>query len=349
MTMPSGGTPPGALAPGGFAAWQAMTEADAKTMMAGGTKGAFGGAQNAFRASIQIPLAQQVIIANDHEARLSAMQDTIDQMTARGKAVVLSSSGWYYPPPGLVQLTLAGIGSGAGGAAGQWNLIGTGRFGGGGGGGGGYNEIPIVAALFPKTGDVFDPIRVDMYLAGNGGSGSGSPGGGGGNIIFGANLSKPYATFQGGVGGLTSTGAYGGGGDGGFGMIPGGKGGSGARLVEDVNTAATNGSSSFASEKYAGGGGGGGGGGRSNSPQGGIGGNGVGTAGGQVNQPGESPHPAMAVGAGGGGGSGNESTSGGIGGFPGGGGAGGFGGTMGTASAGGKGGEAKLYIFEEMS
>lgn len=312
--------------------------------------GGFGSLFAAITGTVNDSYVRDLPIITDHTAQLSAQATAIEQMTARGKAVVFSQSGWYYPPKDLVTLRIVGIGAGAGGAAGQWNLVGTGRNGGGGGGGGGYQEIEITAAFLPKTGDDFDPIRVDMFLAGNGGVGSETPGGGGGNIIFGANLSIPYATFQGGVGGVTASSVRGGGGIGGLGMVPGGKGGDGARLDGDSNNLpATNGTSSFASERFMGGGGAGGGGGRSNSTSGGFGGNGVGTAGGIGNQAGVSPHPAMSIGAGGGGGSSGESSNGGAGGFPGGGGGGGFGGTMGTASAGGPGGQPKLYCYEEMN
>lgn len=311
-----------------------------------GILGGFASVIDAIFGTVNDNYVRDLPIITNHTAQLSEQATAIEQMTARGKAVPFSQSGWYYPPKDLVTLRLIGIGAGAGGAAGQWNLGAGGRFGGGAGGGGGYSEIEIIAALLPKTGDTFDPIRVDIYLAGNGGSGSEAPGVAGGNIIFGANLAKPYATFQGGVGGMTATNSNGGGGAGGFGMVPGGTGGGGARSNLDEYPGAPGGSS-FASERYMGGGGGGGGGSGFIEPAG-LGGNGVGTAGGLPNQPGGSPHPAMAIGAGGGGGSNSQSSSGGAGGFPGGGGAGGHGGLT-AASSGGKGGEAKLYCFEEMS
>src|SRR5690606_2473570 len=122
----------------------------------------------------------------------------------QGLAITFISSGWWNPPRTLVYADLIGIGAGAGGAGGTWNLTNVNRKGGGAGGGGGEIHFRIYAALLPKTGDHFDPIRVDMYLAGDGGAGGNSPGsgGGGGNVIFGANLSTPIVTFQGGVGGL---------------------------------------------------------------------------------------------------------------------------------------------------
>lgn len=313
----------------------------------------FGGLLNGFpnllagiTGTVNDNYVRDLPIITNHTAQLSEQAEAIAQMTARGRAVPFSQSGWYYPPKDLVTLRLIGIGAGAGGAAGKWNLGAGGRFGGGGGGGGGYSEIEITAAFLPKTGDTFDPIRVDIYLAGNGGSGSEAPGGGGGNIIFGANLAKPYAEFQGGLGGRTATNTDGGGGPGGFGMVPGGYGGGGARSNLDEYPGGPGGSS-FASERYAGGGAGGGGGSGFIQPAG-LGGNGVGNAGGLPNQPGESPHPAMAVGAGAGGGSNNQSNNGGAGGFPGGGGGGGHGGLT-AASPGGPGGQAKLYCYEEMN
>lgn len=302
----------------------------------------FGTADNSYVANL-------AIITN-HTAQLSEMRDSIEQMTARGRAVVFETSGWYQPPEGLVTLRLGGMGAGAGGAAGAWNLVPANQRGGGGGGGGGYSEIEITAALLPKTGGVFDPIRVDIFLAGNGGTGSGGAGGGGGNVIFGANLATPYATFQGGTGGLVSTLSSGGGGTGGFGMIPGGVGGGGARDDGDtVGHLGQPGGNSYATERYIAGGGGGGGGGRNSQP-GGFGGNSVGAAGGTSSgQAGVSPHPAMAIGGGGGAG-GTTSTPGGAGGYPSGGGGGGYAQlTAGSVTAGGKGGEAKLYVYEEMN
>lgn len=312
-----------------------------------------GGYPNVLQAifgTVTNPYVEALPIITNHTAQLSEMRDSIDQLTARGRAELFESTGLYYPPEGLVTCRLVGIPAGAGGAAGQWNLLGTNQRGGGGGGGGGYAEIPIAASLFPKTDGVFDPIRIDIFLAGNGGAASEAPGWAGGNIVFGANLAEPYATFQGGVGGMTAgTGVNnGGGGAGGFGMVPGGAGGGGARLdSEGVSIAATPGGSSFASERYMGGGGAGGGGTRgSGTPA--NGGNSVGTAGGNPGMPGQSPHRAMPVGAGGGGG-GYNGQKGGGGGFPGGGGGGGYGGFNTNFIEGGKGGEARLYIFEEMS
>ena len=212
MTTPGISAPDGAYVVGSRYG-QDVTAESAKALATGGARGAFGGAQNAFKTNGK-SLSEQLLIINDHTAQLSEQAEAIAQMTARGMAVPFSQSGWYYPPKDLVTLRLVGIGAGAGGAAGEWNLGAGGRFGGGGGGGGGYSEIEITAAFLPKTGENFDPIRVDIYLAGNGGSGSEAPGGGGGNIIFGANLAKPYATFQGGVGGMTATNSNGGGGAG---------------------------------------------------------------------------------------------------------------------------------------
>ena len=73
MTMPSGGNPPGSLAPGGFAAWQAMTEADAKNQMAGGVRGSFGNAQDEFRTNIKNPMGQQQI-------ELAGLQDRTQKL-----------------------------------------------------------------------------------------------------------------------------------------------------------------------------------------------------------------------------------------------------------------------------
>lgn len=341
MTMPSGGAPPGALAPGGFAAWQAMTEADAKTMMAGGTKGAFGGAQNAFKTN-GIPLSQQLLIINDHTAQISEIRETVEAQILQGLAITFISSGWWNPPRTLVYADLIGIGAGAGGAGGTWNLTNVNRKGGGAGGGGGEIHFRIYAAFLPKTGDDFDPIRVDMYLAGNGGTGGNSPGpgGGGGNIIFGANLSTPIVTFQGGVGGLTN----GTGGLGGYGMIPGGKGGNGGSIDGDaVKTHAEPGGSSSSAYSFSGGGGGGGGGDIEGNGTPGSGGNGVASAGGTNGAAGQSPNPIIAAGAGGG--AGANGGNGGAGGFPAGGGGGGYGGRL-SSTSGGKGGEAKLYVVE---
>ncbi|MCQ4148659.1 DUF7257 domain-containing protein [Rhodococcus qingshengii] len=57
MTSPSGGIPAGALVPGSFASWQAMTESDAKAQMSGGALFAFGKAQGKFKTEIKDPLA----------------------------------------------------------------------------------------------------------------------------------------------------------------------------------------------------------------------------------------------------------------------------------------------------
>ncbi len=228
MTNP-GPNPDGTLTgAGGIAAWGQENSTNWKNSLGQGVINSAQGIGN-FGVGTRQSLDDQLAIITNHTAQLSEQAAAIEQMTARGKAVVFSQSGWYYPPKDLVTLRLIGIGAGAGGAAGKWNLGAGGRFGGGGGGGGGYSEIEITAAFLPKTGDTFDPIRVDIYLAGNGGSGSEAPGVGGGNIIFGANLAKPYAEFQGGLGGRTATNTDGGGGPGGFGMVPGGYGGGGAR------------------------------------------------------------------------------------------------------------------------
>ncbi|MFF1946894.1 hypothetical protein ACFVWF_32675, partial [Rhodococcus qingshengii] len=54
-------------------------------------------------------------IITNHTAQLSEQAEAIAQMTARGRAVPFSQSGWYYPPKDLVMLRLIGIGAGAGG------------------------------------------------------------------------------------------------------------------------------------------------------------------------------------------------------------------------------------------
>ncbi|MCD2153487.1 hypothetical protein LQL77_07155 [Rhodococcus cerastii] len=77
MSMPSGGTPAGALAPGGFAAWQAMTEADAKNQMAGGVRGSFGNAQDEFRTNIKNPLGQQQLELAGLQSRTQKLEGVI--------------------------------------------------------------------------------------------------------------------------------------------------------------------------------------------------------------------------------------------------------------------------------
>lgn len=77
MTMPSGVTPAGSLAPGGFAAWQAMTESDAKNQMAGGVRTSFGNAQNEFHTNLNNPLAAQQADLASLQSRTQVLEGVI--------------------------------------------------------------------------------------------------------------------------------------------------------------------------------------------------------------------------------------------------------------------------------
>lgn len=74
MTSPSGGIPAGALVPGSFASWQAMTEADAKAQMSGGALFAFGKAQGKFKTEIKDPLGvtQETAMTAVNDAAVAA-------------------------------------------------------------------------------------------------------------------------------------------------------------------------------------------------------------------------------------------------------------------------------------
>ncbi|MHD0300092.1 hypothetical protein RCF19_29735 [Rhodococcus qingshengii] len=291
-------------------------------------------------------IAQMDVISN-HEARLSANEEAIRQSILQGEAVAFESSGWWKPPRNLVYAELIGVAAGAGGAGGKWNVAPTGQRGGSGGGGGGEKHLDGITRLYaeflPKTGDDYDWIQVSMFLAGLGG-GNDSPGGSGGNIIFGSNLPQPLVVFEGGFGAAVGDSIPAVSGNGGSGMIPGGRGGYGAQTPQS-GSGGTNGSGSISPYSFAGGGGGGGGGACSNFNSAGTGGGGVATTGGGPGQSGVAPNRIIAAGGSGGGGARNASEPGGAGGFPGGGGGGGFGGAT-SSSNGGKGGEAKLWVIE---
>ncbi|OQM82007.1 hypothetical protein [Rhodococcus sp. 66b] len=324
MTMPSGGNPPGSLAPGGFAAWQAMTEADAKTMMAGGTKGAFGGAQNAFRFSIQSPLAEQIAITNSHEIEITQLKDAYRQMILQGEALVFTTPGVYYPSEGIVSVDLILIGAGGGGGGGKWDTQIGNRQGGSGGGGGGEITATIPANLLPSS------VSITIYQAGVGG-GREAAGSGGGNVLFGN-----YLIAGGGQGGLGGNGNDHPTPAGGSGLIGGGLGGVGGFTP---NTAG--GWSNYPGELRGGGGGGGGA-----SSIGGIGGTGGASPGGLPGLNGTAPAEIIATGGGGGGGGYFGSLNGGNGAHPGGGGGGGMGGGINQTGNGGNGGMGKLFIIE---
>lgn len=334
MTMPSGGTPPGALAPGGFAAWQAMTEADAKTMMAGGTKGAFGGAQNAFKTN-GVPLSQQLETINDHTQQITELREEFEQGTIWGVARTFTGNGTYLASPGTVRVEVIIVGGGAGGAMAAWYLSNSGSHAGGGGGGGETHFTIPGSLLFDANGAPI-PIPVIIGAGGQGGQVTRYPGNGGGNT------SIQDIVVGGGQGGLWTTAAYSGG-DGGFGMIRGGRGGSYAYQVgEEAPVGANNGGDSISPYDMHGGGGGGG----SGTLPGGAGGASPGGNSGHWN--GYPPSTLLATG--GGGGRGSNVNSGGYAGHgaaPGGGGGGGAGAnTEGALAKGGNGGQGIAWFIE---
>ncbi|MCJ0906215.1 hypothetical protein [Rhodococcus sp. ARC_M6] len=76
--MPGGGSPAGSLGPGGFAAWQAMTESDAMSQMSGGVKSKFGNAQDEFKINLKNPIEEirdGQLDLNNEVGLLSPLQD----------------------------------------------------------------------------------------------------------------------------------------------------------------------------------------------------------------------------------------------------------------------------------
>ncbi|WP_164873374.1 glycine-rich domain-containing protein [Rhodococcus xishaensis] len=359
MTAPDGGSHDDALAPGGFAAWQAMTEDDVRAKQRELLDGYIGAQDNLMgqggilrgfeniRAAIENLVSSDYVgdlsIIRDHSGRVENMEALIDQMILQGNATKYEGNNEFTPSPGVVSLELILIGGGGGGGAGKGATLGPGRVGGGGGGGGGEVHATIPAVLLEKNADgVYDPIRVEIGVGGEGGQSAGDHGHGGGDTVFG-----DYLTAGGGGGGIGgSTSILPAGGDSGAGMIPGGVGGYGA--VYGEGPAFPGGHSTSPYALYGGGGGGGGGATDdpgNNVPQsGGIGGISAGGAGGGGD--GAKPNKIIATGGGGGGG-GTYSARGGHGGFPAG--AGGGGGTHSSYVRGGNGANGLVFVIERMA
>lgn len=342
MTTPSGESAVGALGPGGFAAWQAMTEADAKAIMSGGAKAKFSGAQNAFKTN-GVPLSQQLEIINDHTAQIDELRAEFEQTTIWGTARTFTSNNTYLASPGTVRVEVVMVGAGGGGAMGKWFALNADQ-GGGSGGGGGENHFTIPGSLlFDSSGDPI-PIPIIVGAGGEGGQVTENPGTGGGNTVI------KDITAGGGVGGLFHTGMYSGG-AGGTGMIPGGRGGTSYYTDGSTNFSPTAGGNSVSPYDLHGGGGGGGGGGSGSffGGQGQFGGAG-GVSSGGINAHWDGYPPSTLLTTGGGGGRGANTNSGGTAGHgavPGGGGGGGGGANSAAGLAkGGNGGQGIIWLIE---
>lgn len=323
MTTPGISAPDGAYVVGSRYG-QDVTAESAKALATGGARGAFGGAQNAFRFNIQSPLAEQIAITNSHEVEITQLKDAYRQMILQGEALVFTTPGVYYPSEGIVSVDLILIGAGGGGGGGKWDLQVGYRQGGSGGGGGGEITASIPANLLPSS------VNITIYQPGVGG-GREAAGSGGGNVLFGN-----YLIAGGGQGGLGGNGNNHPTPAGGSGLIGGGFGGVGGFTPNP-----TGGWSNYPGELRGGGGGGGGG-----SFTGGTGGTGGASPGGLPSQNGTSPATIIATGGGGGGGGWDGNLTGGHGGNPGGGGGGGMGGGFDQTGNGGNGGMGKLFIIE---
>lgn len=323
MTTPGISAPDGAYVVGSRYG-QDVTEESAKALATGGARGAFGGAQNAFRFNIQSPLAEQIAITNSHEVEIGQIKEAVRQMLLQGEALRYSTNQVYYPSEGIVSVDLILIGAGGGGGGGKWDTQIGNRQGGSGGGGGGEITATIPAHFLPAS------VPITIYAPGVGGGREGA-GTGGGNVMFG-----PYLIATGGQGGLGGNGNDHPRPIGGSGLIAGGYGGIGGFTPDPVG-----GWSNYPGELR-----GGGGGGAAGTNFGAVGGTGGASPGGQPGMNGTAPPEFIATGGGGGGGGYGSHLDGGHGASPGGGGGGGAGGGFDQTGNGGNGGVGLLYVIE---
>ncbi|MEA1798959.1 hypothetical protein U9L42_33485, partial [Rhodococcus qingshengii] len=193
MTTPGISAPDGAYVVGSRYG-QDVTEESARALATGGARGAFGGAQNAFRFNIQSPLAEQIAITNSHEVEIGQIKEAVRQMLLQGEALMYSTNQVYYPSEGIVSVDLILIGAGGAGGGGKWDTQIGNRQGGSGGGGGGEITATIPAHFLPAS------VPITIYAPGVGGGREGA-GTGGGNVMFG-----PYLIATGGQGGLGGNG-----------------------------------------------------------------------------------------------------------------------------------------------
>lgn len=342
MTSPNQANPDGALGPGDFAAFQAMTEDQARAAMRGGVQPHWEGAQDAAHGAYNSKI-------DDHTQSITEIQAVINTLILQGDALKYVSNGTYTPNPNVVTVEVINIAAGGGGSSGSQDVVVAGTRSGGGGGGGGEVHAPIPASLLPTNIDgTFKSLQVIIGAGGAGALVDSDVGTGGGHTKFGPEVgsgASEYLLAGGGQGG--QWGNSGPIAQGGAGMIPGGNGG---RAVGDVSHQTLPGSSTSAFDLH--GGGGGGGAGYAQGKGGGqAGGNGAVAPGGAPGTPGSagsSPSAIVAVGGGGGGGGLSGSAGGGNGGYPGGGG-GGSACSTGGATFGGNGADGVLYIIERMA
>lgn len=344
MTSPDGSIPVGSLGRGLFRAQQLQTEAEAKAKLTNGALGKWQGAQDNFKTNGQ-SLSEQLAKVNDHSRSIETLVEQFNQLILQGNAIVFASDNTYTPTEGITSIDVIILGAGAGGGAGQYNVIANWVSGGGGGGGGGEVHTTIPATLLPRNADgTFKPIAITVGEGGEPGVGSDNPGRGGGDTRFGDWLAAGGGL--GGGGGRPQNPGIGGGG--GAGMIPGGNGGNGS--VGSSLRSTAGGASTSPYDLHGGGGGGGGGGSipaiEVAGSNGGIGGI---SPGGTVNMPGVAPSKVIATGGGGGGGGMYDGKSGGSGAYPSGGGGGGAGRQHGGNGAGGVGGAGLIFVIERMS
>lgn len=141
MTSPGGETPDGSLGLGGFAAWRALTEADAKSSMKAGTIGAYGNAETVHDNTVKAPITGYAGSIENHEIRIVSLEDG-------GTMTVYSGNATWTNMGGRI-----GVGVICGGQAGQVGIAGstTQRLG---GNHGGYAYREFSAADLPATVDI---------------------------------------------------------------------------------------------------------------------------------------------------------------------------------------------------
>lgn len=340
MSSPGGEKPPGSIEVGGFEAWRARSEADAKNAMKGGVLGSFEGVEDEAQGRIFDPI-------NDHSQSITDLRDAIEQLILQGSAIKFITNGTYIPAEGLVSVDVILIGAGAGGGSGSWDAINFGTRSGGGGGGGGEAHVNVPASLLPtdNEGNLL-PIQIVVGAGGDGAPGDQGVGQGGGHTYFGpevGSLDQAWLMAGGGSGGSwgnTPPVA-----PGGIGMIPGGNGGPGG----GPNGTPGAGEHSTSAFDLHGGGGGGGGGFCQSRGAGRPGGGGGISPGGTAGNPGQPPSTIVATGGGGGGGGPSGSAGGADGAYPAGGGGGSACSAVSGATTGGDGGDGVVYVIERMA
>lgn len=370
MTTPGGNAPDGAYVVG-TRYGQDETEAGIRGKIKGNAIGGFANGQNALWGSggflgmligaltsglffdlggASSYSSEQLATMNDHTQQIAELRAAVEESILQGNSIAFTSNNTYYPTLGITSVDVIILGAGGGGGGGTGNGMGP-----GGGGGGGEVHTSIPASLLEKNPDgTFKGIPIFIGAGGAGGS-NGNVGSGGGDSAFGTSL----ITSGGGVGGgvglfANNVGTIAIGGPGGFGMIPGGDGGTGgigAGVTKPASTPPGNGGDSTSSYTLNGGGGGGGGGSATGSSSsstsiGGVGG--IARGGSTPGSIGFQPTSVVATGGGGGAGSG-PSTSGGAGAFPAGGGGGGHSRLNSSFSSGGIGGAGKIYVIERFT